>query len=377
MINSLHLALLGTILTSWFLVGLVKVFKEPILASFAREGDLAAVQSAHSSVTPRLGGLGIICALAFAIVFFEETRTSQFSQVLLLSILPVFAAGISEDLGFQVSPKGRLLASGVSALIMIAFQQMWILSLGVPAMDLFFVVPAMAIPITLIWSAGLCHAFNLIDGLNGLAGSAAVIIATGLTVIAYFVGDDLIIYLSSLVIASVLGFLVHNWPKGSVFLGDGGAYCIGHILAWLGIALAVRNPEVAGISVALLFFWPVMDTLWAIHRRLNGGKKAGIPDRMHFHQLVMRSLEIRFGLRSKRHILNPFTSALLVPLIAVPVIVAVAAYKSPVVGFVAMITLAVTFVFLYYSVLRLTRRRKPRTFKPIEQATGSCQKDLS
>ena len=76
-------------------------------------------------------------------------------------------------------------------------------------------------------------------------------------------------------------------------------------------------------AILLIFFWPVADTLLAIWRRWKWGNSAGRPDRLHFHQLAMRFLVIRFFGRDKRHIANPIATLILAPFISVPQILGV------------------------------------------------------
>ncbi len=344
---------------SWSVNTLTVLSGSWIMKRISRSGDHSAVQSAHSSPTPRLGGVGIVLAVVCGFLLFAD-KTDTFWLALLLSLTPVFLAGLLEDLGFYISPKGRLLAALLSGSILVAFKGMWITSIGVPGADFLFGFAPLAIVITLIWSTGMCHAFNLIDGVNGLAGATGVVIGAGLAVISWLVGDTQMFALCGTMIAALIGFQLHNWPKGRIFLGDGGAYSIGHLLVWLGIALAARNPQVAGISVALLFFWPVADTLWAIYRRRRSGKRTDQPDRMHFHQLVMRTLEIKYGLRGKRHISNSLTSFVLTPFVGVPIVFGVLFYQMPMLGLAAMIVLTGLFVAGYLGIVLLVRSsRKP------------------
>lgn len=267
------------------------------------------------------------------------------------------------------APRGRLIAAEVSAAIMVSLGGFWIESVGVPGMDLLFAWTPLAILITVFWSSGLCHAFNLIDGVNGLAGSTSILVSAGIAAIAWFAGDTEMALLAAVMVPAISGFQLLNWPKGRIFLGDGGAYSIGHLLAWLGIVVAVRNPGVAGISLALLYFWPVADTLWAIYRRAKNGARTDQPDRMHFHQLVMRTLEIRFGLRGRRHISNSLTSFVLSPVIAVPVIVGVAFYEQPLLGLVSMVALSLAFVGLYLSVYGFAAKKPKKQVGSPPEAT--------
>ena len=102
-------------------------------------------------------------------------------------------------------------------------------------------------------------------------------------------------------------FLTLNFPFGKIFLGDGGAYALGHLIVWSAILLINSASEVSPFAILLIFFWPVADTGLAIWRRWKLGNPADHPDRLHFHQLAMRFLEIRFFGRERRHFVNPIS----------------------------------------------------------------------
>ena len=118
--------------------------------------------------------------------------------------------------------------------------------------------------------------------------------------------------------APLLGFFVFNFPLGAIFLGDAGAYGLGHILSWLAISLMIRVPEVTPWAVLLIFFWPIADTFFAIYRRRIAGRPTDQPDRLHFHQLVMRALEITLTGRKLRRLTNPMSTVVMMPLFTAP-----------------------------------------------------------
>ena len=89
------------------------------------------------------------------------------------------------------------------------------------------------------------------------------------------------------------------------------------------IILINSESEVSSFAILLVFFWPVADTVLAIWRRWALGNPADRPDRLHFHQLTMRLLEIRFFGRAKRNIVNPLSTVALTPLISAPQILGV------------------------------------------------------
>ena len=109
-----------------------------------------------------------------------------------------------------------------------------------------------------------------------------------------------------------------NFPLGKILPGDAGAYAMGHVLVCNAILLVNQTSEISPFAILLIFVWPVADTLLAIWRRWKKKRRADQPDRLHFHQLVMRFLEIRFLGRNQRHLANPIATIFLLPCIAVP-----------------------------------------------------------
>lgn len=321
-----------------------------------RRDDVRAVQAAHHTPTPRIGGVALFAGMIAATFLVPET--AQRTCVLaLVSLLPVFLSGLAEDLGFRVSPRSRLFAAALSGALMVANFGLCIPRLDVPGLDLLMTWAPFATAITILASAGICNAFNLIDGLNGLAGITAVLTAFGLHAVALEAGHPLHAELASLIAAGVLGFLVFNYPFGRIFLGDAGAYALGHVLAWLAIALMVRAETLSPWAVLLIFFWPVADTLFAIYRRSRRGRSADQPDRLHFHQLVMRSLEILLAGRKARSVTNPLATLIMVPMIGAPIAAGVWLWDNALAAFCATALFGILFLATYEAGMQLARRR--------------------
>lgn len=324
-----------------------------------RAGDLTSVQAAHRIPTPRVGGVAIFFAV-LAVAAVEGNDFSMARAVFLLSLVPVFAAGLAEDLGFGVSPRGRLTAAAISALIAIAGLHVWAQRIDVPGIDALLRFWPVGVAFTVLCSAGFAHAYNLIDGINGFAAALGVLIALAFAVIAIRAGDVLITRLSFLVVPALLGFLVFNWPFGKIFLGDAGAYSLGHVFAWLGIMLANRESEVAAFALALVMFWPVADTLFAIARRRLSGRSAYEPDRMHFHHVVMRGLEVLVLGRTRRKLANSLTTVILLPFASMPILAGVLLWNRPMGALVAFLCFAAAYVLGYTAAVRLIRRAARR-----------------
>ena len=329
------------------------------LGFIARRADVRAVQAAHRLPTPRIGGLALVLGLLPMALMIRADLAPRFG-LFLLSLIPVFLAGLLEDLGRSVAPRMRFLAAVLSSLIAVALLGVWVSRVDVPGLDAVFQWAPLAILFTAIACAGVCNGFNLIDGVNGLSAGVGAIAALAMAVVAVRGGAPILVELNLMVVAVLMGFLLFNYPWGRLFLGDAGAYSLGHVLAWFAISLMHRVPDLTPWALLLIFFWPIADTFFAIYRRRRAGRPATQPDRLHFHQLVMRALEITLTGRSARHITNPVATLLLLPMAAAPAFVGAMLWNQPFAAFLALIGFAVLFVATYFLGLRLAalwRRR--------------------
>lgn len=287
-----------------------------------RAHDLRAVQSMHSRMTPRVGGLAIFTALLLSLAFVPSIFFADYLRFILASFV-LFGTGLLEDLGFAVSPRRRLVAAGIASLLVIFMLGFGLPRLGVPVLDPYMAHWAVFVPVTLLVTAGVSNGFNLIDGVNGLAGFVAVVSAFALAAIAHSSGHVAISHLSLMLISATIGFLLVNYPHGRIFLGDAGAYTLGFVLSWFGIFILSAAPQASPFAVLLTVFWPVADTMLAIYRRALSKADVSAPDRLHVHQMVMRTLEITVLGRRRRHIANPLTTLILAPFILAPPIAGV------------------------------------------------------
>ena len=319
--------------------------------------DETAIQSAHSGFVPRVGGLaiyisliGLIPLLSFgfiplAVVF--DLNTNELTW-LILSASPVFVMGLAEDLGYDMSPRIRLMASAISGLVALLIFKVWLSKLGLPILDHLLLFTPFAILFTVFATVGVVNAFNLIDGLNGLSSYESISVAISLSIIAFQVSNVQFTIFFVLLSAAVLGFLVLNFPLGKIFLGDGGAYALGHLLVWSAILLLNRTSEISPFAILLIFYWPVADTGLAIWRRWKLGTPTDRPDRLHFHQLTMRFLEIRFFGRNKRYLVNPISTIVLLPFISTPQVLGVLYWTDLKVTIICTCLVTLAFTVTYF-----------------------------
>lgn len=291
-------------LTQLFLSFIVSLFIAGWLVRegglFARRYPANAPQRFHAGHVPRLGGLAMLAALLFVSArqvhpLFGDLGLSRVPFTAWLAVnaalLPATLAGIAEDVSHRLSPWQRLALTGVSAALAVALLDLRIDRSGLAWFDPWWqAVPALGVGLAWLAVAGLPHAFNIIDGYNGLAGAIAAAIALALIYVALKVGDwPLAAWLCALVGATV-GFLVWNYPRGLLFAGDGGAYLWGVALAIAAIALVQRNPAVSPWFPMLLLSYPVVETGFSIYRKLVRGVSPGVADALHFHQLIYRRI---------------------------------------------------------------------------------------
>jgi len=277
---------------------------------------VGAVQAAHSKPTLRLGGFALIAGLLVG--FIKEPLATNVVGWIILCALPLIFVGICEDLGVHVSPKNRLISIAVSVLAAMAAFGITVDRIGLPGFDLLLTFAPFAILFTLFGATGVVNAFNLIDGLNGLASFTGASTALILGYISLSYGHMDLAVLSGIIFSATLGFFVVNYPTRRLFLGDAGAYFLGFSLICTALTLFSREPGISAFAVVLIFFWPIADTVLAMWRRGRASARHDQPDRLHYHQLVMRFLEIRWFGRGVRHVSNPLATIILIPMIVAP-----------------------------------------------------------
>lgn len=277
------------------------------------------VQKLHTQPTPRVGGLSIFFALVIATIIWQpedsSIKTQQFLPILTAS-LPVFLIGLWNDLFKNVSALWRLIVAALSALLVILSADLKLVTVDFFLIDFFLENPAFSIAFTTLAIAGIVHAFNIIDGLNGLAIGLAVISLAMMAGICYASGDIDLAGLILVLISTLLGILLFNFPLGRLFLGDSGAYLIGFLVGWITVLLVLRNPQVSPWAGLLCCALPVVETLASIYRRLRSGHPVGAPDLHHLHSLIKLNVVSRVKSGWPLHYRNS-AAAVLVWLVAI------------------------------------------------------------
>lgn len=296
-------------------------------------------QRFHTTPVPRAGGLSIFIPFVIFILLNIFENPSPLLLGLLCGGGIVFLSGIIEDFNGSLSPKLRLLLQCLGGWLFV-----WLS--GEMLSDLGFGIslpPFIAVPFSIFAIVGIINAMNIIDGFNGLASGVALL---ALFCIAFLIPNDLIYApLIYVLMACIFGFWILNFPFGKIFLGDGGAYFLGFVLASVLIILT-QNPLHGeklispwfGIALLIYPFWEV---IFSIYRRV-GRTSPLLADNCHFHQYLYQIL------KPKTKYSNPLTSLAILMLIAPFMVSTIPFYRNH----FALILLGLGFIFIYLILYR-------------------------
>ena len=257
----------------------------------------SGVQKHHAGSPPRVGIVPIIASLIPALYWMAQGNgvvSRQLQELMigiLLASLPVLSLGLAEDLTKKVSPRLRLMGACCSALLAIVLLDVLVVRVDIPLLDDVIRWLPLGVAATVFLVAGFTNAMNIVDGLNGLSGGLGVSMLIATAAAAAAVGDAVIVQLCILLAVTVGGFLLVNFPRGWIFLGDGAAYFLGFSMVQVWLLLVARNSDISVWFVVALAAHPTMETIFTMYRRkLSRGRGGAFTaaDRLHLHSLVYR-----------------------------------------------------------------------------------------
>jgi UDP-GlcNAc:undecaprenyl-phosphate GlcNAc-1-phosphate transferase len=336
--------------------------------------DVESVQKFHAGAVPRVGGVAVATGMAGLFIWVLAERQAVAPQVglVLACGLPPLIAGLLEDLTKQVGIKTRLAATALSGVLAFFLLDAQLREVQLPGLDWLMGFTVFSLLFTAVAVAGVANAVNIIDGYNGLAAVVVMISLLSLAYVGLQVGDSLVVSMALAGVGALLGFFVWNWPRGLIFLGDGGAYFIGYLVAVLSFLLVARHRGVVSPWYPfLLFIYPVFETLFSIWRkRVVRGASPGVPDGLHLHMLVFRRL-VRWAVgrrdAASLTLRNSLTAPYLWLLSSLAAIPATLFWRHPHVLQAFVAAFCLLYVWLY---LRLVRFRAPRWLVMRSRAGG-------
>ena len=251
----------------------LKAYKEP------GERDI------HKGILTRIGGVGIFAGFLLGYMLFGE-QSVQMNSILIGSII-TFLMGFFDDIK-PISALARIIGHIVAAAVVVLYGNIIIENITAFGYTLEFGI--FAYPITIFFIIACINIINLIDGLDGLSSGICSIFFLTIGIIAFCQGqiDTLPIILTFVMLGSTLGYLLYNFHPSKVILGDAGAYFLGFIIAVISI-LGYKGTMLTSLIVPLLVLAiPILDTLFAIIRRLLLRKSIATADKEHLHHQFLK-----------------------------------------------------------------------------------------
>lgn len=310
----------------------------------------------HGGPVPRTGGVAILAALLCGLGALPWDAARE-ALVLVACAAPCVAGGLADDLSDGAPPRVRLALMTVSALLVWWLAGVRITRAELAPLDALLAEPAVCAAVTVLALLTVTNGVNLIDGLNGLAGATCLMIFGALALAGAAEGDTTVAGIALLTCGAVAGFMAWNFPRGRLFLGDGGAYLLGFTAGALAILLVARNAAVSPWFIPVLLAYPLTEVGFSVWRRRTHRRRGIVTaDAAHLHHLVYRRV-IRLNGPDMRERRNALASLLLWGpcLLAVAPAVALRA-DGPALGALLLLFVA-GYVGLY---LRITRLRVPR-----------------
>lgn len=346
----------------------------PVVRRTAQRNGWLAVpteRSVHRIPTPQMGGLAMFAALVASVAvawlmpgFDGLFRGNSELVGVLLGGAVIVAVGTRDDVK-EVSAPGRIIATVAAALLLVYFG-VTMFYFRVPFLDVFQISGDWAPAVTALWLVVMTQAINLIDGLDGLAAGIVAIASGAFFVYATYLSDRGLLsepnigpLIACITCGACLGFLPYNFNPARIFMGDGGSYLLGFLLAVSTSVVGGRaDPATQGFSGQTYFFLaplviplvilgvPIIDVLFAIVRRVSKGTSFATADKGHLHH---RLIDLGHGPRRAVVILWAWT-ALLSGFVLVPVFNTSANSVAPF-GLLAL-------VLFLYTVLHPNLRRR-------------------
>ena len=237
----------------------------------------------HKKETPKLGGVGIFLAFLFGYMLFGE-QSIRMNSILIGSFI-IILTGIVDDIK-SIKATHKLLGHIAAAMVIVFYGGILLNNITAFGYSLNFGI--LAYPITIIFIVACTNIINLIDGLDGLSGGICSIFYITIAIIGFYQGraGSLVMILTLIMLGATLGFLLHNFHPAKIFAGDCATF-MGFIIAVITL-LEFKGPALISFFVPVTILGiPILDTLFAIIRRLLKGQTPFQADKQHLHHQLL------------------------------------------------------------------------------------------
>lgn len=286
------------IIISFIVSVVITITAIPVIINISKLKDLMAeieVRSSHEELTPTLGGVAIFAATLISYFLWKIPSEGNEMHLAVTSLIILFFLGIKDDI-LILSPKKKILIQIAASLLLITLGDLRITNLyGFFGYNSISYIPGVVLT-TFIFIV-LTNAVNLIDGIDGLAGSFGFMASLCFAFLFYKLNLFAYVILSVSLGGSLLGFLRYNFSiKNKIFMGDTGSLILGFLVSFFSIKFITINSSYAYDSnlendapllVMVILILPLFDTLRMFIIRLISGKSPFKGDRNHFHHILL------------------------------------------------------------------------------------------
>lgn len=272
----------------------------PIIAKVSRQlGAVSETGGRHVGRVPigRLGGVGVLVGSLGSLLLHGWANSSlqrALNEFQMQAVGIAFGLILVAAVGFWDDVR-RLSASLKFGVQVLATLVVYLCGVRISAVDLPLLDPIQlgwfSLPITMLWIVGIINAINLIDGLDGLAGGVLLFASMINLVVAVVSNAVISAVLMVSVVGALVGFLLFNWYPAKIYLGDGGAYSLGFLIAVSGLISPMQkvSTSIAIMVPVLAAGLPIIDTTLVVLRRIATRRGVFSPDRGHLHHILLDS----------------------------------------------------------------------------------------
>lgn len=248
----------------------------------------------HTRPIPRLGGVAIFLTLwCIALLAhwvpehfgMSEFPFSQLTAKILGPATIIFLLGIIDDF-CELSAYIKFSVQAMAAVLL------YCNGIGISQLTILASHPHLGwlvgLPLTIVWVLWITNAFNLIDGLDGLAAGSALLSTLVSCVVAMLGHNEVVLTLTLALAGAITGFLRYNFNPASIFLGDCGSLLIGFLISAIAIAGSHKSPTMVAVAIPIVSLGlPILDVAFAVLRRFLSYKRLFAPDREHIHHKLL------------------------------------------------------------------------------------------
>ena len=254
------------------------------------DNELKKPQAFHEFPVSTVGGLGIYFSFLILCIYLFLSKQIIYYEFLSFCSL-FFILGFLDDLKLDIKPKFRLILMIALLITLVISNKFYVENTGIGFLNRFLQIDIFALFFVCLCFLFIINGSNLIDGYNGLLGIHSLVILTNLFFVNLLNENINLAFFIFYVIVIIVIFLVYNFPRASVFLGDSGSYLLGAFIAIAVIKTSIANPEISPFYFCILLFYLFFEVFFSFIRKITLEKKSPLfPDNKHLHMLLYKML---------------------------------------------------------------------------------------